>query len=243
VALEVHTLGLNPGPHTWRLFVSYQIGETAYEAALQLTGNVIAEVSVQPAAVMMYTETGAGHEILLTDLRQTPLTIAAVQASSPRLKAALAGSYTDEQGRQVRRIHIEVADDYPEGRHEEAVDIYTDDPGYRDLRVPVTIVKRSPKKVAAFPGQVEMIAAPGQAVPSKIVLLRGSDSQVVVDSITCDNPAVGVQWARGPGTATTVRFTIDRSKLAGPHLQTTVRIHVHEPAEQTLTVPVSCILQ
>lgn len=244
VSLEVHTLGLNAGPHTWRLYVNYQIGETTYEAALQLTGNVITEVSVQPAAVMVFADATVGHEILLTDLREHPLTISALQASSPKLKTELAGTYTDEFGRQVRKIRIEVAGDYPEGRHEEAVDIYTDDPAYRDLRVPVTIVKRSVQKLSVLPNRVDLTAAPGQAVPSRIVLVRpAGQEQVVVDRVECDHPALAVQWARGPGAATTLRISIDRSKLTTPQLQATVRVHVKQPSEETLTVPVSCILE
>jgi hypothetical protein len=244
VDLEVHTLGLGAGMHTWRLHVNYQIGEASYEAALQLTGNVITEVSVTPAAVTVFAEAAVGHDILLTDLRETPLTISGLQASSPKIKTELVGSYTDELGRQVRKIHIEVANDCPEGRHEEVVDIYTNDPSYRDLRVPVTIVKRSPQKLTLYPAQVDLVAAPGQAVPSRIVLVRPAGEQAVaIDRVECDNPAVVVQWARGPGTAATLRINVDRSKLTVPQLQTTVRVHVHQPVDQLLTIPVNCVLQ
>jgi hypothetical protein len=244
VFLEVHTLGLSAGPHTWRLYVNYQVGEVTYEGALQLTGDIVTEVSVTPAAVTVFADAAVGHDILLTDLRETPLTISALQTSSAKLKTELAGTYTDEYGRQVRKIHIEVAADYPEGRHEEVVDIYTNDPSYRDLRVPVTIVKRSAQKVSIAPSRVDLMAAPGQAVPSRIVMIRpGSDRQVIVDRVECDHPAIAVQWARGPGNATTLRINIDRSKLTTPELQSTLRIHVREPQDETLTLPVSCILQ
>jgi hypothetical protein len=244
VNLDVNTLGLPSGPHTWRLYVTCQAGETTYEVPLQLTGHVITEVSVQPASLTVFAESAVGHEILVTDLRAHPLSISSLQTSSPKLKSRVAGTYTDEMGRQVRRIQIDVAEDYPEGRHEEAVDIYTDDPGYRDLRVPVTIVKRSPQKLTLMPAQVEVTAAKGQEVPSKIILIRsGGDEPVVVDRVETESPAVVCQWARGPGPMTTVRVTIDRSKLGAPQLRTTVRIHVREPSDETLSLPVNCTLE
>ena len=243
VSLEVHTLGLSSGLHTWRLFVNYQIGDVTYEAALQLTGNVLTEVSVSPANVTVFAESAVGHDILLTDLRETPLTISALQTSSPKLTSQLAGSYTDEFGRQVRKIHIEVADDCPDGRFEEVVDIYTNDPSYRDLRVPVTIVKRSPQTLSVHPSQVDLVAAPAQAVPSRIVIVRAAgDKPVAVDRVETDNTAVAVVWARGPGNAVTFRINIDRSQVTTHHLQTTVRDHVREPHDESQTTPVSITL-
>src|SRR5262249_51099344 len=141
-------------------------------------------------------------------------------------------------------ISVEVAADYPEGRHEEVLDIYTDDAGYRDLKVPVTIVKRSRQRLGVLPNQVNLTAAPGQEVPSCLVRVRDSPGPAVaVTDVKCDHAAVVCQWARGPGAMATVRINIDRSRVQGPVLDTAVHVTVAQPVQQTLAVAVHCQLQ
>ena len=45
-------------------------------------------------------------------------------------------------------IHLEAPADLPEGRHDEALHIYTSDPEYPDSKLPFTIVKRGCRCVA-----------------------------------------------------------------------------------------------
>jgi hypothetical protein len=244
ITLQVNTLAASAGSHTWHAYVIYRCGGENREMPLQLSARVITEVSVQPAAVTVFAESAVGHEILLTDLREPPLTISSLQASSPKLHMRLADSYKDSSGHLVRKIELEVAPDYPEGRHEEVVDIYTSDPGYRDLRVPVTIVKRPPQRITVAPARVDLVAAPGQEVPSKVLSLRSAgNGDVIVEKIETDDPALACQWARGPGAMATVRVNVDRKRMQGNLLQTQIRIHVSQPADQTITVPVACVLE
>src|SRR5207248_5945875 len=123
--------------------------------------------------------------------RPRPLGIREVRATSPRLRSRVSGEYRDPFGHQVRKITVEIAPDYPEGRHDEVLDIYTDDAGYRDLKVPVTVVKRSRQRLAVLPNQVSLTAAPGQEVPSCLVRVRDSAPQdVAVTDATAAHPAV-----------------------------------------------------
>jgi hypothetical protein len=244
VTLEVNTLAASAGQHNWYLYVTYHCGKTTYEMSLRLSGEVVTEVSVEPAAVTVFAGSAVGHEIILTDLREHPLTISSLQASSPKLHTHIVQASTDAQGHQVQKIELEVAPDYPEGRHEEMVDIYTDDPSYRDLRVPVTVVKRSPQRISATPSQVDFVAAPGQEVPSRVLYLRsGGNQDVLVDRIETEDPAIVCQWARGPGAMTTVRVNIDRRRMQGTSLQSSIRIHVNQPNDATVVVPITCVLE
>ena len=109
-----------------------------------VTGRVIKDVTVQPAAMTVHTDTAVGHEIVITDMRPRSLSITAVDTSSSWLKAHLLEAGRDASGHWIRKVRVELAADCPEGRHDELVDIFTDDPDHRDLRVPVTIVKRAP---------------------------------------------------------------------------------------------------
>lgn len=240
VRLEVHTLGQAAGPHTWRTRLRYRSGAAEYEMTLLLSARLVTEVTVQPASLTVFADGAVGHELLLTDLRPRPLGIAAVRATSPLLRPRVADEYRDGLGHLVRRIRLDVADDYPEGRHDEALDILTDDPAYQDLRVPVTVVKRARQRCTARPGAVTLKAVPGQAVLSRIVLLQdANDEAVEIERVTADEPALGCQWARGPNRQATIRVTVDAARLAGGELRGTIQVYICKPAAQVLTIPVT----
>jgi hypothetical protein len=243
LVLEVHTLSQAPGPHTWRVQVCSQSGDRAVEATLELTATVVTEIRVEPAAVTMLTDSALGQEIVVTDLRPRPFSLVGVHASSAALTAQLGESYRDADGHWARKIWIEVAGACPEGRHEEVLGIYTDDARYRELQVPVTIVKRPRERLSATPSQVSLTAPPGQPVPSRIVLIRDRDNQPVgVDRVLADDPAVTCQWAAGPEAMATVKIQVDRRRTASDSLHTLVHVYISKPVAQTLTVPVTCSL-
>src|SRR5205823_6646226 len=100
-----------------------------------------------------------------------------------------------EGGQTTQSIRLAVTEDCAQGRHDEFLHLRTDDPEYQDLKVPVTVVKRSRQRLAATPSEVTLTAPPGQPVPSRIVLVRDGDGQgVVIDRVEADDPAVLCQW-------------------------------------------------
>ena len=165
VDLEVHTLSQAPGPHTWSVHLSYQCGNELREAELQLRARVVTEVMVQPAAIVFHVDKATGREVTVTDFRKKPLTVTDVRGSSTGLKAHVAERGHDRKGNTVYRIQLEVTEDYPDGRHEEYLDIYSDDPAYGNLRVPLTIVKRAPQHLTVAPDHVTLEAHNGQPLP------------------------------------------------------------------------------
>jgi hypothetical protein len=242
--LEVNTLSQTPGPHDWKAWVTYKIGDASYESLLQLHARIVAEITVRPAALTILAGSAVEHEILLTDLRSAPLSIREVRPSSPYLKSEVASEYRDESGNRVQKLRLMVTGEYPDGRHEEVVGIYTDDPLYRELRVPVTIVKQGRTRLAATPDQVTILATRGQSVSSKIVLIRDSENhQVEIENIRSDDPAITCRWAKGPGVMATVRIQVDHQKQSPETLDTAVHIETREPTHQTLTIPVTCSLR
>ena len=54
-----------------------------------------------------------------------------------------------------------------------------------------------------------------------------------------DHSAVQCSWASGPGNAATIRIKIDRARLSGERLQTTIGITLSKPISQTITIPVT----
>jgi len=240
--VEINTLTHPTGPHSWVIHVRYRSQEemSIQEAQVYLGAQLLAEVMIQPAALVLFTDKALSHELVLTDLRPRPLAVTDVRTSTQGLKPQVLEQTRDAQGRAVCKIRLEVTEEYPEGRREEIVNIYTNDPGYRDLKVPVTIVKRSRQRLAATPSQVSLTAPPGQPIPSRIVLLRDNDDQaVVVDRVVSDNPAISVHWAQGPERMATLRIRVDRSHVGPASLHSAVHVHVSKPVPDVLTIPVS----
>src|SRR5262249_45219004 len=198
---DVNTLTQAAGMHSWRIVVAYRQRETAGEQELLLTGTVVAEIRVEPPQLAIFADHAIRHELRVTDARTKALAITAVRATSPKLTPRVTGRARDAADRLTHSIRLDVAEDFPEGRHEEVLDIYTDDPLYRNLKVPVTIVKRSRQRFTATPSAVTLTASRGQAIPAKIVLIRdGENGTVEIERLTPSDPAIGCTWARGPGS-------------------------------------------
>lgn len=244
MVLEVNTLSQPAGPNTWRAFIRYREGSQDREVPLQLAAQLLREIHVQPAAMTMVAEGKLTHEVSVTDSRSKPLAITAVHTSSPHLKAAVIGRTADAQGHVTHRIRLALEAAYPEGRHEDTLSIFTDDPAYAELRVVVTVLKRPRQQVIATPSQATLSAPAGQPIPSKIILLRDAGSEKVeVEAVTVDDPAISCKWAPGPGPMTTLRIQVDRARLSGNGLLSAVHVQVRQPMRQTVTIPVSCTLR
>jgi hypothetical protein len=239
--LEVNTLSQPAGPNSWRVQVFYRDGDESRETAVQLSAQLVAEIDVQPASLsILCGEQARTCEIVVTDKRPKPLTVTSSSASSPKLRTDL---HKADKG--THKIGVEVAADYPEGRHDDVVSIYTDDPAYREIRVPVTVVKRGRQRLSAAPEQVKFEGPAGQPLPSRIVLLRDADNQaVIVDQATADDPALICRWAAGPQTMSTLKVLVDSSRLNGrTSVRSTIRVELKEPVPQTMTIPVEVTLK
>jgi hypothetical protein len=243
VELEVHTLSQPAGEHAWRLHVAYRLAGEAREAELTVKGRVVTEVAVQPAALTILTGGAVAHELTLTDLRDRPLSVTGVRASSPYLTGEVKRTAVDGAGHRVVTIALSLGAACPDGRSEETVAILTDDETYRELTVPVTVVKRPKQHVSASPPTVSL-TADGQAVPSRIVLLRPVGAgAVAVERVEADDPAVTCTWAKGPGDCATLRVSADRTKLPAGGLRSAVHVHISHPVSETITLPVTCVVE
>jgi hypothetical protein len=244
VELEINTLSQAPGPHTWTVRLGYRDGSEPRETVLQFQARVLTEVMVQPATMVVYAERAAGHEVIVTDFRKKPLTITGVAGSSKGLEAQVVERSRDRKGHAVYRIRLVLAEDYPQGRHDDTLHIYSDDSIYADMKVPLTIIKRSPQHVAAVPDQVTLEAHDGQPLPARMVLLRdNSGQQVVIDQVMVDDPAITCAWAQGPNNMVTLKVRVDRSQIQGNTLRSAVHVRILKPVAETLTIPVNCTIE
>lgn len=242
--LEINTLSEPAGPHQWTVHVAYRDGDRRNEQTIALSARVITEITLQPAALTVFANGGVGHSILLTDLRPKPLGVAEVRTTSPRLRAKLADEYRDKAGHVVRKIKLEVADDYPEGRHQEAVTLFTDDPTYRELKVPVTIIKQSRQRVQVSPNPAILVGQAGRPIPSRVLLVRDWEGQgVEIEKVVADHPGIHCTWARGPGAMATVKIIVDGTRLTGDVLNSAIHIHVAKPVAEVVTIPLTCTVR
>jgi hypothetical protein len=240
IRLDINTLTQAAGPQSWSVTVRYREGHEDHELALQMAATIVTEVSVTPPALVLYTSSSIGHELTLTDRRATPMNVTAVQPSSPQLRIRLGDWQRNDEGHSVRTVALEVSPEFPEGRHEEVIQIFTSDPEYRELKIPVTIVKRARQIVSASPDTLSIATAANETIPSQLVFLRAVDDQdVVVERVECDSPAVACQTAAGPGHRATLKIQIDRAKVTGDAMQGKIRVVLRQPAGQTVTIPVS----
>ena len=74
------------GPHVWLLDLRWQRGAVAQETTLRVVGQVVTEVTVQPPALTLLADEPGTPTVVVTDLRQVPLTIRAVATTSPRVR-------------------------------------------------------------------------------------------------------------------------------------------------------------
>ncbi len=240
--LEINTLALAQGTQSWRTRLIYRERETTNELELVIVGDVVTEVLVQPAALTLPADAPGVHEITVTDSRAKPLSIRSADAGSACLRAVV-GERRHEGGSSVQSVRLEVPVDCPEGRHDLAVHLYTDDPDYRELTVPITVVKRPRRSVRAVPAQVTFDGDKGQPLSPRLVRLSALDGGAVeIERIEVDDPAVHCTWQKGPGTDAKLKIEIDPGRLSGD-LRTTVRVHLLKPAAETVTISVLCVVR
>ena len=242
--LEVNTLTQPAGPRAWVLQVVYRCGEQEENLTLTVTARVVTEITVEPPVLALSTDTAIAHEITVTDRRERPLDLLAVQSSLPQVRTSLGEPRRDDQGRWCRAVRVEVLPDCPDGRHEAVLHVLTNDPAYPELKVPLTVTKRSRAQVRATPAAITLTATGDGPLPSRIVLLDSADGRpVAVERVEADDPAVQCRWAPGPGSRATLKVQVERARIPGAVLQTTVRVHLSGPTPQTLTVPLTCTVR
>lgn len=221
LSLEVNTLSQPAGPHRWPLVVSYKCGNQTAAVTVELTARLVQEIEVTPAAVAF--QGVASVVVTIRDRRTRPLRLQGTRASLPFVHATV-----EDDG----SVRVAVAADCPDGRHAATVTIATDDPAYREIKLPVTIVREPRQALTASPARVTLVAG-----GSALVQLRDATGAAVqVESAEASHAALTLRWAAGPGHFATVRIALDRTRWDGRDLSAEVRVKANG---HTLTIPVA----
>jgi hypothetical protein len=234
LVLEINPLIQSAGKHTWTAEIAYRLAGEVKQQTLRVAGTIIAEVAVQPAALTVFTEHAGNHSLTLTDIRDKPLQLTGVRTTSPFLKAECGEVKKNERGHWVRTITLAADRDLPEGRHEEQLEMTSDDPEYRLMRVPVTVAKRAKKRLSAIPDPVHL-----EGMASRLIVIRDSDDQaIVIDHVDADSAALVCQWSKGEGKAVTIRVRFDPKQGEKGKLDSAIHVHISKPIPTILTIPV-----
>ncbi len=240
LSLEVNTLTQPDGPNRWQATVGYKLeapgaAPQTGELVLQITATLSRDVTVTPPQVAFSTTGEARQVLIVTDKRAKPLTVTKAASSSQHLTvevaavAGRAGAYA---------VEVKLLPSAPTGHRDEIVVLYTDDPAYPELRIPVRVLKRAAGGVTATPEAVTLRLAAGQTEGSALVQLRSPDGKAVsVAAAESDLPGVVVKCSTGSGPVATVRITVPEAVAAQPG-RCTVRVRLSEPAGE-VTIPVS----
>jgi hypothetical protein len=137
----------------------------------------------------------------------------------------------------VRRLRVQLTDQCPDGRSDELLTIYTRDPDYRELTVPVTAVRRDRQQYQVTPAEVRLEVVPGKPTPTTLVLIQDRDGRPVeIERVDCGDPAVTTRFADGPHPTAAVRIGVAKDRTPAP--QSTVTVQLRAPVAETITVPV-----
>jgi hypothetical protein len=243
IEMEVNTFSQADGAHTWALHLQLRDGGSLEEQTLELRARLVTEVRIQPAAVVVVADRRASHTLSITDLRPEPLVIRDARSSLVGVKVQVGSAERDAQGHWLYRASVQVTEELANGRHDGFLEFVSDDPRYSLLRVPITVIKRYQRRLAATPAEVTLIAPAGQPFPSRLVLIADREGQKVqIEGVTADDPAVRCRWAEGPGQLATVKIHADRAAVHGK-VQTLVHVKLSRPLATSLDVSVRCLAQ
>ena len=227
VTMDLNTLTQPDGPQTWTLKLRYRLASLAQTAPdetldFQVTAKLVREVSATPPMLAISTEAGATATVAITDKRKTPFENRKITASTPHIStkhSATGGKFA---------IDLTVDEKLATGTHDETLTVFTNDPDYAELRIPVRIIKRDKIAVSAYPESLELENGRG------IVQFRRADGQrVKIESATSATSGVTVTASAGSGPVATVKVV-----ATGASGKAEITVTFAEPAGVSRTIPV-----
>jgi hypothetical protein len=234
--VALRTTGQPNGPRSWNLRVRYREGDAIREELIVVAATIRNEVTVQPSILALYVQDALRQEVVVTDLRSPPLHVTAVKASSPALRITVGAA---EGG--VTRLLIETtASALINGRQDAVLNIYTDDPLYSPLQLPIALIRGVKPVIHVTPAQVEARVSAEHPVASTLIRLRPAEGhKVEVESAEADDPGVTCTWAAGPAAGATLKVQVDGRRLDNRDGPRTLRVRLAEPPTEILTIPVT----
>lgn len=225
--MNIRTLGQSNGLRSWQAHVITRQGTKTFENTLVLSATIRNEITVEPSILALSVGTTIRQHVTITDSRKTPLKVKAASASSQAIRVSILPG-----GDGVTRVALDVdGNALSTARHDEILAIYTDDPYYRELQVPITLMKTDRADVTASPAKAEIVGSGVQ-----LIRLRAAGEKTVrIADADSDHTGIKCTWAAGPGNDATLKI----SAAATATQAAVVRVRLSEPAGAVVTIPVT----
>ena len=142
--VHVSTAGEQPGPREYTITVDYEDPEPQ---SVDLTFSMVLppkQVYISPRALLLYVfgEESTEREVVISDNRDRPCKVTAVETSAEFLTARIGEVDIDNEGVQKTVIKVNVAP-VALGRHQAVVRVRTDDPRFPAITVPVHVHRQA----------------------------------------------------------------------------------------------------
>lgn len=214
LAFQVNTLTAETGRQGWRIIIRYLEAGAQRQAEFVVQAAVTQEIVVEPSSLTIYGgRRTTEHTFQIVDSRSTPLVITKAETSSPNLIVAPAPKRTETPART--EVKLTIQEGFSEGRHDERMTLYTNDPEYPTLQVPVAIISRPPARFTAQPMSVAFRRESNEARPKRRVVLRDNKGeQIQVERIETECDAVTAEVEKGGGSTAMLILSCDRGKVS-----------------------------
>lgn len=222
--ISLRTLGHKNGPYLWTLKVrnrsSDPKGEIT-ETPLRIEATVRNEVTLEPSELAIFATGDIQKEVILTDLRASPFRILRVESTVAGVELT-----TQEQHPGTFRIHLNVRGK-GEGSQDGHVHIFTNDPVYTQVSLPLKVTRRSSDQVQATPQQIRL----SKGRKSAMVRLR-ADGPLKIERV--DASGLKCTWADHSSGEVFLKVAHDAAPLMG---NSSVRV-IFAGRKNALTIPV-----
>lgn len=153
--LRVQTANQAVGEKEYQVTVKYadpQPRESLLVFRVNLPDN---QVMVRPTGMIFYqlSDKSSSQDIVVTDRREQPLRLEGVRLipDMQGVEVAVQPSDSDEHGHARHHVKVTVSGDVADGRHVGTVMLFTSDPKYPTLRVPIIVQGTSPRMAGRVP--------------------------------------------------------------------------------------------
>ncbi len=241
IQIKIGTLSQPEGDNLWTVRLFYRVAgsETDLTLDLQVKAKLQREVGTEPAALRLAGKPGLAHEVTITDRRAKPMELTRVETTSPSISATLDPAWQSTPDGWVRKVRVMLTQECPSGKHEEALQILSDDPDYREMRISITAVRTDKKRFEVAPGQLTLEANSTSSNASATALIRDYEGQPIeIEQVEAEDPALAATFAPGSRSTASVRVIVNAGQA--PARWSTLRVYVKQPVAQTVTIPVFC---
>jgi Protein of unknown function (DUF1573) len=225
------------GAMRWNFAVKGQSASgVRFEVPLSVAATIRKEIAIEPVSMVLATSTEVSGRLTLTDLRPgKSLRVRTARVPLPGVTATLSNA---KEGPQT--VEIALTRDFPYGSQSDEIVLETDDPDYREIRIPLRAIRNKPDEgISASPADIRLRFAGTQATATALIRLRdAAESKTAVESVEADVDGVTAKWADGPGMQTTLRVSVDRNRVGG-YRQAIVTVRLKSPRAETVIIPVS----